>query len=218
MNLIRTILDWITRLASLAVLLILAWFFVLTSTSLYGNPPPPRIEEVAGAALDTERHLGDFKEVPGSSLLYATLTSRPTKYGSSFGENGDSNLLFFDPTSKKGHWLFPGNDQTIRSQSFLTDRPGSIGRDAGRTISLLLDIEQPAKDGRTAQRHLAIADAEGRHVTVLAEGIDNTLGWHQSDGQSVLIFYSVKGVARVIDYDIAGHAVRSDGTLSAEEQ
>jgi len=44
------------------------------------------------------------------------------------------------------------------------------------------------------------------------------LGWHQTDGQSVLVFYSAGGIARVIDYDIAGRAIRSDGTLSAEEK
>jgi hypothetical protein len=217
MNLIRAILDWTTRLTSLAVFLILVWFLVLTSTSLYGRPPPPpRIEEVAGATLDEKLHLGDFKQLPGSALLYTALSTNAEKYGSSFGgDRGDRNLLFFDPASKKGHWLFPGNDQTIRSQAFLTDPPAKSGN-TGRMIALLLDVEQPPKGDRPAQRRLAIADAEGRHVTTLADGIDDMLGWHQTDGQSVLVFYSVGGAARVIDYDIVGHAVRSDGTLSAE--
>ena len=223
MNWIRAIFDWITRLTSLAVLLALVWILFLTGSSLYGNPPPPpRVEQVAGAELDKELHLGGFKELPGSTLLYAALSASPAKYGSSFGmRNGDCNLLFFDPASKKGHWLFSRNDQAILSETFLTDRPGKagvFGPDAGRTIALLLDIEQPAQDGRPAQRHLAIAGADGRQVTTLAEGIDDMLGWHQTDAQSVLVFYTAGGIARVIDYDIAGRSVRSDGTMSAEEK
>ena len=224
MGRIRTIFDWITRLASLAVLLVLAGILALVVINQYRSPPPPRpVEQVAGAELGKELHLGDFEELPGSSLLYAALSTGNPKYRSSFGPGGgDCNLLFFDPGSKRGHWLLPGNDQTIRSHEFLTDPPGRADATDPdhkvRTVALLLDIEQPSKDGGPAQRHLAIADADDRHILILVDGIDDVLGWHQVDGQSVLVFYTAGGVARIIDYDIAGRRVRSDGALSAEEQ
>jgi len=171
MHRIRLDFDWITRFAALAVLLACIAIFVLVVWNLsWSGPQRKPVEQIAGAQLDKALHLSSFQQVPGDAMLYTTL-SWAVNYALSSGRaQEECNLLFFDTASKKGHWLFNGNDQVIRSMGFLTDPPSNRDRDfgpaaTGKAVALLLEVEQPAKDGRPAQRHLAIAGADGRQVT-----------------------------------------------------
>lgn len=86
-----------------------------------------------------------------------------------------------------------------------------------KTIAILFEIDQASGDGTTHRRRLAISSPVGRQLTTITDQIDGVLGHHQLADQSVLIFYVSGGVAKVIDYDIAGRATRSNVKLSATE-
>jgi hypothetical protein len=136
------------------------------------------------------------------------------------------NLLFFDMSSRKVHWLLPDNDQIIQSFSFLMDPPGPRYADDGEarkrnqvTIAILLELQRPhaTADAGGQTRSLAIASADGRSVTSLTESIGGLLGYHQPSTESAFIFYVSEGATRVLDVDPTTRKVRSDVLLSAQQ-
>lgn len=190
--------------------------------------PDQHLARVAGADLDAEDlHLADFNAIAGTHFLYAALAP-PSQYigsGSSGGLGQARNLLFFDMTSTKAHWLFPDNDQVIKSFSFFKDPPrsaydcdhGTRKREQVAT-SILLELEplHAAADAKDRARRLVIASADGRDSTSVAQPIGSLLGYHQSSGDSAFVFYVSGGAARVLVLDPITRKVDSDTLLSAQ--
>ena len=223
---------WIWRingvlLFALAVLGVVGAAALVFNTALFWSRerPEQQLTNVAGADLGAkDLRLGDFRAVAGTQFLYAPLAS-PSKYiasGSSRGLGSARNLLFFDIKTKKAHWLFPDNRQTIDSFSFLMDPPGTrYMYDDGEaqkrdqvTVGILLELQRndPATvDGPS--RSLALASPDGRAVTSIAQSTEGLLGYHQPSKESVLIFYVSCGGARVLDADVATGKVHSDVLL-----
>jgi hypothetical protein len=229
--------TWVWRINGL-VLLALGLAGVVGATALAFNMalfwsrdrPDQQLTQVAGADLNTEDlRLADFRPIAGTQFLYAALAP-PSEYigsGSSGGLGLARNLLFFDMNSRKAHWLFPDNDQVVKSFSFLMDPPGSRyfyeDGDAHKreqvAVAILLELEPvPNKPGgHDDARSLAIATAEGRGLASIAQPIGGLLGYHQASKDSAFVFYVSDGAARVLDLDPTARKVRSDALLSAQE-
>jgi hypothetical protein len=156
-------------LALAATVLALALAF---NIGVFASPerPEEQLSEVAGAELTARGlRLADFRPIAGTRFIYAALAS-PSEYigsSSSGGLGNAHNLLFFDTTSKKAHWLLPSNDQRIPSFSFLMDPPGtgygyadgSAGEKDQVAIGFLVETEsnEPASTRGVGSRNLAIA-------------------------------------------------------------
>jgi hypothetical protein len=191
--------------------------------------PDQQVTQVAGADLNAENlRLADFRTIAGTQFLYAVLAP-PSEYigsGSSGGLGLARNLLFFDMNSKKAHWLFPNNDQIVKSFFFLMDPPGSpYAYDDGEArkpeqvaVAILLELEPLPKkpSAHDHARSLAIATAEGRDLTSIAQPISGLLGYHQLSKESTFVFYVSDGAARVLDVDPTARKVNSDALLSAQ--
>jgi hypothetical protein len=189
-----------------------------------------QLTQVAGTDLRAQNlRLTDFREIAGTRSLYAQLGT-PSEYltsGSSDGFGLARNLLFFDTASQKAHWLLPDNEQTISSFSFLMDPPRTrYGYDDGEpdapeqvAIALLVELAPARSEGDPAgaPRKLAVAAADGRALTPIAESTEGLLGYHQAARDSVLVFYVSDGAAKVLDLDPTTRAARSDRVLSAHE-
>lgn len=203
--------------------------FVVGVTGLWPNSRPEQQLTKVGTTDVAAKHLslGDFEEISGTDYLIARLAEF-SEYGG-FSSSGSSarsvahNLLFFNASTKKAHWLLPEGEETIPSFSILTDPPtpryGSYGdRQTERVaLGLLVEIQaQGAMGAAQAQRRLAIASADGRGVKTIAPSIDALLGYHQIGKESVLVFYVSKGAAKVLDYDLVTGGVRSDEALSPQ--
>jgi hypothetical protein len=228
--------SWVWRVNGV-LLLVLALAGVVGAAALIINVglfwsrerPEQQLTNVAGANLGEENlRLGDFRSIAGTQLLYAQLAS-PSEYigsGSSGGLGSARNLLFFDVSTKKAHWLLPDNSQTIESFSFLMDPPGmrygycdDEAKEGDQvTIAILLELQpsgpSPADAG---SRTLAIAPPDGRLLTAIAEATEGLLGYHQPSTESVLVFYVSEGAARVLDADPGTRKVRSDALLEGED-
>jgi hypothetical protein len=191
--------------------------------------PEQQLTNVAGANLgEDDLRLGDFRTIAGTELLYAQLAS-PSEYigsGSSGGRGSARNLLFFDVSNKKAHWLLPDNSQTIESFSFLMDPPGMrygyCDDDAQEhdqvAIAILLELQSAEPPPANASaRTLAIAPPDGRALTAIAESTEGLLGYHQPSKDSVLVFYVSEGSARVLDADPGTRRVRSDALLELDD-
>jgi hypothetical protein len=187
--------------------------------------PEQQLTQVAGADLSTkDLRLGDFRTIAGTQLLYAPLAS-PSKYiGSvSSGDRGSArNLLFFNASTKKAHWLLPDNDQTIESFSFLMDPPvaryvyndGEAQKRDQVALAILIELQRPGSSAANGASHsLAIASPDGRSLTPIAQSTEGLLGFHQPSRDSVLVFYVSAGAARVVDVDPSARKVRSDALL-----
>jgi hypothetical protein len=85
-------------------------------------------------------------------------------------------------------------------------------------VAILLELEPlPKKPGaHDHARSLAIATAEGRGLTSIAQSIGGLLGYHQPSKESAFVFYVSDGAARVLDLDPTARKVRSDALLSAQ--
>ena len=223
------VFTWISRLAGIVVLVVGLIILGVITVGFFGRivrPAPPEPgAQVARTQLGADLHLAEFREIAGSTYLYAMLRAANVSSGSTDYEAEEvRNILFFDTARKMGRWLCPGNEQSIRIDSFLTDPPNesdSTGIDTAasngrKAIGILLLIEESSGNGPTKQRKLVVASPDGR-ATLLTDQIDGLLGHHQMPEQSVLVFYVSGGVAKVVDYDIAAKKVRSDEKLSAAE-
>jgi hypothetical protein len=198
--------------------------------SLSRERPDRQLTQVAGADLTArDLRLADFRTIAGTSFLYAPLAP-PSEYigsSSSGGLGFAHNLLFFDTSTKKAHWLLPDNDHTIQSFSFLMDPPGvRYAYDDGEShrpkqvaIAILVEIQDSpgTPSANRGSRRLAIASPDGRGLTPIAESIDGLLGYHQPSNESVLIFYVSGGAVRVLEVDPIARKLRSDGLVSTQE-
>lgn len=202
---------------------------LIFNLALFGSRdrPDQQLTQVAGADLKAkDLRLADFHPIAGTQILYAALAP-PSEYigsGSSGGLGNAHNLLFFDMSSRKAHWLLPGNDQIIASFSFLMDPPGARYADDGEArkrdqvaIAILLELRRPPAAAGGQARSLAIASADGRGVASIAESIGGLLGYHQSSTESAFVFYVSDGAARVLDVDPSTRRVRTDVLLSAQQ-
>lgn len=230
------VFAWVWRVNSL-LLLVLGLVGVVGTVAIVFNVglfwsrqrPEQQLTKVAGTNLGQEDlRLGNFREIAGTEFLYAELAS-PSKYigsGSSGGLGSARNLLFFNVSTKRAHWLLPDNGQTIESFSFLMDPPGArygyCDDEAQKrdqvAIAILLEL-RPAERSpdETVSRTLAIAPPDGRTLTTIAKATEGLLGHHQPSKESVLVFYVSGGAARVLDVDISTRKVRSDSLLEGEE-
>jgi hypothetical protein len=224
--------TWVWRVNGL-LLLALAVLGVIGATALIFNTAvffsrdrdDKQLTQVAGADLKAkDLRLGAFRTIAGTQLLYAPLAP-PSEYigsGSSGGLGSARNLLFFDTTTKKVHWLLPENDHTIESFSFLMDPPafrhayadGEADNRDQLALAILLQLKPPRADRvKTAARTLALASPAGRNLTEIAASTDGLLGYHQPAKETVLVFYVSAGAARVLDVDVVTRKVRSDTVL-----
>ncbi len=229
---------WVWRLnglllLALAVVGVVAALAAAIDLAIFSSRerPQEQLTKIAGADLGArDLRLGDFRTIAGTQFLYAPLAS-PSEYigsGSSGGSGAAHNLLFFNTATKKARWLFPGNNQTISSYSFLLDPPSTrYGYDQGEAekrdqtaIAVLLEVRDPPEEGApsaTHSRRLAVASPDGRSVTEIADASDGLLGYHQAARDSVVVFYISAGAARVLDLDPVARKVRSDELLSTED-
>lgn len=229
--------KWVWRLNGL-LLLALAVAGIIGVAALAANlaifasheRPAEQLVNVAGADIgERDLRLGGFHPIAGTSLLYAQLAG-PSEYvgsGSSGGFGTAHNLLFFDTTTKKAHWLLPNNEQVISSYDFLAE-PQSTGYECGedeaeqrnrKAIAILIELED-ATEGpapHASSRSIAVASPDGRALAKLADRTAGMLGYHQASGDSVLVFYVSKGAAHVLDLDPIARIVRSDGLVSTED-
>lgn len=220
-------------LLGLGVVGLVGAFVVLFNIARFSSRdrPDQQLTRVAGTDLSAkDLRLADFRAIAGTNFLYAELGS-PSEYigsGSSGGMGRARNLLFFDTASKKAHWLFPGNDQTLPSFSFLFDPPDQryeyderrSGERRQLALAILVEIQQHAEGSEKSDRRsrtLAVASADGRNLTTVAESVDGLLGFHQTGKDSVLVFYVLDGAAKVIDVDPLTRTVRSNALLSSHE-
>lgn len=222
---------WVWRingllLLALALLGVIGGAALVFNTTLFWSRerPEQKLTNVAGADLGArDLRLGGFRSIAGTQLLYAELAS-PSQYigsGSSGGLGSAHNLLFFDITSKKAHWLFADHAQTIESFSFLMDPPGTRytyndGEAEKRdqvAVAILLEVKRNPPDAASVSRSMAIASRDGRTLTPIAQSSEGLLGYHQPTKESVLVFYVSGGAARVLDADPTTGTVRSDALL-----
>lgn len=233
----KRLFEWVWRLNGLlllgGLLACLAGALVLLANFArfaVREDPEERLTQVAGADLSAQNlRLADFREIAGTGLLYAQLAA-PSEYlrsGSGDGFGAARNLLFFDTATQRAHWLLPDNEQSLSSFSFLMDPPrdrygsdtGGPDRSERTAIAILLELAPPRRDADPVEpkRTLAVASADGRKLTPIAESTEGLLGYHQAAGDSVLVFYVSGGAAKVLDLDPTTRAVRSDRVLSAQE-
>ena len=176
--------------------------------------------------------LRPFEPVKGTSLMVAPLDGRSqSSMGSSVGSSYEGgggqarNLLFFDITTRKAHWLLKGNDQRIGQVAYITDPPlegcgyggGPSCTVAVTTQAILLQIGPRAPGGAVAKLRIAIASPDGRQVETIANDADGLLGSRKASPTTLLVFYSVKGVARVAEVDVVARRVLSDAVLGAQD-
>lgn len=85
-------------------------------------------------------------------------------------------------------------------------------------LAILFEVEQPKgrAAGRSHERSLVVASADGQNIATIADSIEGLLGNHHVSRESVLVFYSKDGVARVLDLDPVARVVRSDTVLSSQ--
>ena len=229
--------KWIWRANGIA-LLILSLGGLIALVSLVVNigvfasreRPEKKITEIAGTSIDYNTlRFGDFREIKGTPLLYAPLGTK-SEYigsGSSVGVANARNLLFFDTTTQKAHWLLDDNDEAIQSMSFLTDPPKCQYRDAAYseceaskvTIALLVELNPTRQGGKApgSSRRIAIAAPDGTDMRDLATDADGLLGFHLLDGSKAIVFYSKAGTVRFMDIDVTKRTLRSDEVLSTKE-
>jgi len=222
----ETFFAWVWRingLLVLAVILVVA-FAVFGSTSFFGSERRPAKIEVAGTEVGADDlHLGQFQTVAGTDFLYAKLETS-SRYGGSFGsgaEEGTRNILFFDSTNNRSHWLLAGNDQLISTFDFLVsrDQPVPTKDSKDKAVAIIFDLLAPVTLTNEAAKHtrrLAIASPDGRDLTTLVDSIDDFLGYHQLSDSTVVLFYVSGGSAKALNYDFAAHKVVSDAKLTAE--
>ena len=194
------------------------------------NRPEQNVTQVAGADIRAEDLvIGEFREIKGTKLLYATLAgkSEHMSSGSSYGRGDSRNLLFFDTTTKQSHWLLNGNAQSIPSIAFITN-PSTEDYECNSTRpcdkdlttqSLLLEIEPLTPEGKASEtkRRLVLASPDGKDLVTIADGIDALLGKQKVSSDALLVFYSVGGAVRVAELDSSTRTVKSDDLLSAHE-
>jgi hypothetical protein len=138
-------------------------------------------------------------------------------------------VLFFDTVTKKAHWLFPGNDQTIQSLELIADpataryqfddgEPEGLHRVA---IAILLEVQDSTDEQRASRksdRRLLLATPDGRTIVKLVESVEGMLGYHQANKDSVFLFYISGSSARVLHMDPTRRVVLSDDLLSTDER
>ena len=211
-------------LAALATIITLTFNIELFRTR---DRPEQKVIQVAGADIRADDlELGEFREVKGTSLLYATLAAKEEHIssGSSYGRGDARNLLFFDTVSKKTHWLLKGNEQMIPSVAFITnpateDYEYASSKPCDKdlvTQGILLEVA-PLKNGKNSTkevRQLALASPDGTELITVANGIDGLLGKHKTSSDALLAFYSVGGTVRVAEIDTSTRVVKSDNVLS----
>lgn len=200
----------------------LAVLFVAVLSDFAEGKSSPKLSEIAGAVLESEDlELGAFHVVQGTEYLVASLNapsgSRRIASGS-YGKRAEArNLLFYDAKSHKARWLFPGNDQLIRSHSFLFDPPRPDRYDEGGShsvVALLLEVEERTHgDEAPASRRVLLAGPDGSVPTSLIEGADEVLGHHHIALGQLLIFYVRGGVARILEVDPTTRAVLIESDL-----
>lgn len=196
------------------------------------DAPSGAITNVAGTDLSAESlTLRPFDPIVGTSLMVAPLDGRKEpSIGSSaaYGFGGGAqarNLLFFDITTRKAHWLLKGNDQQIGQVTYITDPPlegcgyagGPSCTVAVTTQAILLQIGPRAPGGAVANFRIAIASPDGRQVETIATDADGLLGSRKASPTTLLVFYSTKGVARVAEVDVVARRVLSDAVLAARD-
>jgi hypothetical protein len=221
-------LLWTWRLNGLLLLVLsavgLAVVVAVAVDSLRPRPDEP-LTNVAGADLDQrDLRLGDFRAIAGTTLLHAELAA-PAEYvgpGSKGYSGAVHNLLFFDTTTKKAHWLLPADDQLLRSTTFLMDPPSARWDTSGSSedpkavaLAILLEVERPG-DGPST-RSLAVAAPDGRGLATIAATSSGLLGHHQASKDVTFVFYVSDGSARVLDLDPITRTVRSDEVLSVDD-
>jgi hypothetical protein len=228
---VERLFVWVWRINGLLVLLGAGFALFAVAASnvfFFGNQGQAQVVQVAGADLKSEDlQLGGFRRIAGTKFMYAELNASAGKYiGSGSGRSGARNILFFDTDGKKGHWLLPRNDQEIASYAFLMDPPdekfmfsdGEPHKPNQVAEAILIELQPAGSAAGKSSHRLVVASADGRRLKVIVDALDGKLGHQQMTSDSLLIFYVANGVAKVLDYDLKGEAIKSDTVLTAEEK
>lgn len=236
-NRTEKIFKWIWRANGIALLVLsigglFALVFLVANIGIFASRERPenKITEIAGTSIDYKTlRFGDFREIKGTPYLYAPLGTQ-SEYigsGSSEGVTNARNLLFFDTTTQKAHWLLNNNDDAIQSMAFLTNPPQCQYRgdtysecEASRVaVALLLEIDPVLQIGKTltSSRRIVIAAPDGTDMRDLATEADGLLGFHLLDGSKVIVFYSKAGTVRFMNIDPTKRTLCSDAILSANK-
>jgi hypothetical protein len=224
--------TWIWRINGLLILGLSSIGFVAACAMIFDigvfssqHRTDDEVKSIAGTDLSAENlRIGEFREIRGTTFLYARLAA-PTQYigsGSSDAGVGEArNLLFFDTTTKAAHWLLPSNNQRILGFSFITDTPRSDDceyrrneRCAVQAILVELDPTTERDETSSAKRTVAVASSDGRNLTTVASNVDALLGHHLVARNSLIAFYSASGAVKVLEIDPVSHETRSDIVLS----
>jgi|GEM_PF-5531263 hypothetical protein len=240
--------TWVWRINGLVLLLVVLCVGGGLAATLIGSiffhaKPQAAVQQIAGADLHSEElRLEEFHSIEGTDFLCAYLGDvakmiTPTGVLSYSGGGGSyvnsgirngygsRNVLFFDLTNKKAHWLFPKNDQDIQALHFAYDPPYKetdyMYREQThkKTVAVIVEFAQrrsSQEKEKSVPHMLAVADVGGKNVNVVLSAIDRLLGYQQPDGKTILLFYVSAGVAKVMDYNLETRSVISDNAIATD--
>lgn len=221
---VESLFRWIWRINGLMLLALIALGIYIAygashvqddaraqaSVAMEGNVTPSR----KSGKQDTDLRLGLMLSLSGTPMLYAPLKAPNDPTSLSFDGTIPArthNVLFFNIATQREHWLFKDNHQVISRPEVLQRDDLARAHDRPPTrqaIGMIFGVH-PDND-RSRLWNIDLASVDGLHLTTLARDVDGMMGFHFTpDAQSLLVFYTARGKAWVLDVDLESQKVVS---------
>jgi len=213
---VNAVLILLTAVLACAVLSFGAWQIYRDATR---TRRVSAVVNVAEDRIDRSRlQLGSFEEIEGSRVLRAPLRiEQQYAFGSGSKETSSvQNYLFYDPSSRRSHWLLPGNKGLFLSMRELPERRDSKSeRPIVAVVYELVEADTTGNNRLTASdaKVVGVSNASGLRFTRVLTGVEEINGVTLTADARILVLYTSASTLKAAEIDVATYTVVRDGPL-----
>jgi hypothetical protein len=209
----------VTAILSCAVVSFAAWQIYRGATR---TRHVAAVVNVAEQQLDRSKlRLGSFETIGGSNVLRAPLFIEQ-EYAFAAGSKGTSsiqNYLFYDPASRRSHWLVPGNKGLFLSMRELPER-----RESKRDTAVIAVVHELVEADTSGDKRLtasdvkviAVSNASGSVFTRVLSGVEEINGVTLTTDARILVFYTRASTLKAAEIDVVTHKIIRDAPLQPD--
>lgn len=225
----KTFFAFIRQLNSLFLFGILASILLLVALGIWSSFEDHRKDVVAvsnasGSKVELRFHLEEPKDIPDANAQMLKLTATSVKPGFVYSdyERDTRNILFLTGDERKARWLFPHQNNVIRTTGQLQLKVDSENSPGKENPTKALYIEYSDKDtngdgaiSKDDQVSLGLSKPDGEGFIAVLTGIDRLFSVSMLGDQTISVLYQTGKIFRHAQYSVATLAKVSDREIVA---
>jgi hypothetical protein len=182
------------------------------------------VSDASDSKVELRFRIDDADDIPGTNTQMLKLVAKKTKAGLVYNdyESDARNMLFLSGDDRKARWLFPHQDNVIRTVGQLRlntedENPAGMKKPTQALYFLYAD-KDTSGDGEITvydRASLGLAKPNGEGFVTVLTGIDRLYSVSMLGDQSISVLYQTGKVIRHALYSVATLAKVADREVAA---